>query len=103
MRIRVAIAVAALTLTGALTAFGQQDPDLGRNLAATCANCHGTNGISKEGAPSLAGETKESIVHKFREFRDGKRLATIMHQLAKGFTDGQVELIADFFSKQKRS
>jgi len=31
------------------------DPNLGRNIAANCANCHGTDGRSVGGMPSLAG------------------------------------------------
>ena len=34
------------------------DPNLGRNLAAACANCHGTNGVSQQGMPNLAGEQR---------------------------------------------
>lgn len=69
-------------------------------LASNCANCHGTAGVAKGAMPSLAGLPKATIVEQFKAFRDGKRAATIMHQLAKGYTDAQVELIADFFSKQ---
>ena len=50
--------------------------------------------------PSLAGQQKTYIVEQMKAFRDGKRSATIMHQLAKGYTDQQVELIADHFSRQ---
>jgi cytochrome c553 len=35
-----------------------------------------------------------------REFRDGRRVATIMHQIAKGYSDEQVALIAEFFARQ---
>lgn len=51
--------------------------------------------------PSLAGQQKTVIVEQMKAFRDGKRPATIMHQLAKGYTDPQIELIADYFSRQK--
>jgi cytochrome c553 len=51
--------------------------------------------------PSLAGQPKAQIVEQMKAFRDGKRPATIMHQLAKGYTDQQIELVADFFSRQK--
>ena len=66
------------------------DPNLGRDLAATCANCHGTNGVSQGVVASLAGTPKADIVDKMNAFRDGKRPATIMHQLAKGYTPEQV-------------
>ena len=51
--------------------------------------------------PSLAGQSKSYMVEQMRQFRDGKRPATIMHQLAKGYTDQQIELIAECFSRQK--
>lgn len=72
-----------------------------RMLAANCANCHGTTGNARGAMPSLAGRDRTYIIEQMQAFRDGKRPATIMHQLAKGYTDQQVELIADFFSRQK--
>jgi sulfide dehydrogenase cytochrome subunit len=37
-----------------------------------------------------------------REFRDGKRSATVMHQLAKGYTDEQIDAIAAYFAAQPK-
>ena len=77
------------------------EPDLGRNLAANCANCHGTNGHSVAGMPALAGRPRRELVQKLKEFRDGKRAATIMQQLAKGYTDTEIEAVSEFFSRQQ--
>jgi cytochrome c553 len=77
------------------------DPNLGRNLAAACANCHGTNGVSLRGMPSLAGQQRAYLVQQMQDFKTGKRPATIMHQLAKGYTDEQIEELAAYFSVQK--
>jgi cytochrome c553 len=97
-----AIALAALTLATAAPAVAQgADPNLARNLAATCANCHGTGGQALGAMPSLAGQPKTVIVQKMNEFRDGKRQATIMHQLAKGYTPEQIDLVAGWFAAQK--
>ena len=71
-----------------------------RYLAANCANCHGTYGSAQGSMPSLAGQQKSYIIDQVKAFRDGKRPATIMHQLSKGYTDQQIELIADHFSRQ---
>jgi len=98
------IAIAALTAgaTLSLPAWGQStDPYLARNLAATCANCHGTTGQSLPPMPTLAGLSKDNIARAMRDFRDGKRPATVMHQLAKGYTDEQIDLIAGYFAAQK--
>ena len=35
-----------------------------------------------------------------REFRDGKRAATVMHQIAKGYSDAQIDAIAEQFARQ---
>jgi cytochrome subunit of sulfide dehydrogenase len=76
------------------------DKNLARNLASACANCHGTNGKSVAEVPSLAGAPANVTVQKMKDYRDGKLPATIMHQLAKGYTDEQVALIADYYAKQ---
>jgi len=96
------LAVAAITATASFPAWGQStDPHLARNLAATCANCHGSTGQSVAPMPTLAGLSKDNIGRAMREFRDGKRPATVMHQLAKGYTDEQIDLIAGWFAAQK--
>lgn len=71
-----------------------------RYVAGNCANCHGTSGRSSGAMPSLAGLQKTYIVEQMRLFRDGKRPATIMHQIAKGYSDEQIEQLADFFARQ---
>jgi len=52
--------------------------------------------------PALAGRPRGELAQMLREFRDGKRPATIMHQLAKGYTDPQIDAIAAWFAAQKR-
>jgi cytochrome c553 len=97
---RIAIAVVFGTMT-----FGSfaQDPNSARALAATCFTCHGTNGVSVNNTPpSLAGQDKGLLLQQIRDFRDGKRTATIMHQHAKGYTDAQLDQIAGYFAAQKK-
>jgi cytochrome subunit of sulfide dehydrogenase len=96
----------AIALASALANFAisqtPASPNLGRNLAAQCANCHGTNGKSVAEVPSLAGQQASVIVQKMKDYRDGKLPASIMHQLSKGYSDEQVALMADYFSKQAK-
>jgi cytochrome c553 len=77
------------------------DPTPGRDLAATCANCHGTDGKAQGAMMPLAGKPAADMVSMLHAFKDGKRPATIMHQIAKGFTDEQITLVADYFARQK--
>ena len=79
------------------------DPNLGRNLAATCANCHGTGGhaVSGAGIDALAGMEKDKLLQKLNDFKSGVKPASIMHQIAKGYSDDQLNLIADWFAARK--
>lgn len=75
-----------------------------RSLAATCANCHGTDGRAVQGSqvPSLAGMPQVYIVEQMKAFKTGARSATVMHQLAKGYTDEQIQQIAAYFAAQNK-
>jgi len=90
-----------IAVTSHAQSSGESELRSGAVLASNCANCHGTVGNAQGAMPSLAGQPKTAIVEQMRAFRDGKRPATIMHQLSKGYTDQQIESIADFFSRQK--
>jgi cytochrome c553 len=76
--------------------------DAGRDIAANCASCH--HGDRRSGAPipALTGMDKATIVERVREFRDGRRPSTIMQQLARGYTDAQIEAAASHLAAQKR-
>jgi cytochrome c553 len=74
----------------------------GAALAANCANCHGTSGRATGAMPALAGQPKSYLVEQMKAFKEGQRSGTIMHQLAKGYTDEQIEAMAAYLSAQKR-
>jgi cytochrome subunit of sulfide dehydrogenase len=90
------------------TAFAQADSGKEalyvKSLAATCANCHGTNGKAVEGSSvvSIAGLDKGYLVTQMKAFKAGTRPATIMHQLSKGYSDAQIETLATYFAAQKK-
>lgn len=99
---RIAIIFATVLAAAPLAAPAQDAA--GRNLGAGCAICHGTNGTPGQGSPliPLAGLPKDHIATQMRAFRDGKRPATVMHQIAKGYTDAQIDQMAAWFAAQKR-
>jgi cytochrome c553 len=36
-----------------------------------------------------------------KAFKDGSRPATVMHQISKGYTDAQIQSVADYFASLK--
>ena len=73
-----------------------------RSMAAACANCHGTNGAAVSGMVALAGYARADLVKNMADFKSGARPATVMHQLAKGYSDQQIEQLASYFAAQKK-
>lgn len=102
-----ALALALATTVGPLAAgpAGAADAQRLRTraLAATCAQCHGTEGRALEGEAMfrLAGQDRTYIYTQLMAFRTGSRPATIMHQITKGYSQEQLESLADYFSQVK--
>ena len=95
--------VAALPLMASAAGPDDAQKLYTQSLAATCANCHGTEGhaVRDASVPGLAGLQADYIVEQMKAFRSGERKATIMHQIAKGFNDEQTRRLADYFASQK--
>jgi sulfide dehydrogenase cytochrome subunit len=70
-------------------------------LSNSCAACHGTDGKSPGAIPAIYGKSSQFISQSLREFREGKRPATVMGRHASGYTDEEIQLIADYFSSQR--
>ena len=70
----------------------------GAVLSASCAGCHGTDGRSPGSIPPIHGRPAEFIRASLEEFRSGKRPSTVMGRHARGYTDEEITLIADYFA-----
>lgn len=68
---------------------------------ANCFNCHGTDGKTSAAIPPLAGRDRAYLEETLKAYKNGSKPATIMHQLAKGYTDEELAVFADYFSQQK--
>ena len=97
-KMRVTLLAAAFIGSGLALPASAQDANIGRNLAASCVTCHGKNAT---GTGTLDGMPKNQLMKTMKDFKSGARPATLMHQLSKGYTEQQVELIGEYFSKQK--
>jgi cytochrome c553 len=88
-----------------LASFGSDAVDAGGGPApsfektATCAACHGQNGISLSPTwPTLAGQHEEYLVHALKQYRDGGRKDPVMMPLAAQLSDDDIKLLAKYFS-----
>lgn len=75
-----------------------------QSIAATCAMCHGTDGRAVANSPvaSLAGRPKAEFVQSMSQFKAGQRPATIMHQIAKGYSDEEIAALGEYFAGRPR-
>ena len=75
-----------------------------RANAAMCANCHGSEGrtVKDSAVPPIAGLPHDYIVQEMQAFKDGRRPATVMHQITKGLSDAQIAALATYFAAQAR-
>ena len=87
----------ALTLHGVVHAQTTFDVTI---IAGACANCHGTDGRSPGGIPSLAGRPAEILKTQMLAFKSESPPpgTTIMNRLAKGYSDAEIEALAQYFS-----
>lgn len=77
-------------------------PLLAATMAHSCAACHGTLGhLSDESFAPLAGMPSEQFVRTMKDFREGRRPATLMGLVAMGFSDTDLKGMGDFFEAQK--
>jgi cytochrome c553 len=79
-------------------------PEGVRSMASACSMCHGTDGrpVAGSSVAELAGRPAGEIVQAMAQFKAGTRPATIMHQIARGYTEAEVAALADYFSRQTR-
>jgi cytochrome c553 len=105
-----------LAASCATIAFGQQPPPApsfapsntspkgAQAMAANCAMCHGTQGRAAANSPvaTLAGKPRDEIVQAMAQFKSGQKPATVMHQIAKGYTDEEIAAVAAYFAGQPR-
>lgn len=68
-------------------------------LAASCSGCH-TRAVTDDTFPQIYGRPAAEIREKMLAFRSGKRQGTVMHRIARGYSDEEIELLAGYLAKQ---
>ena len=91
-----AVALVALMLTGPAAAQSVN----AALVAANCAVCHGQGGGGTADLPALNKSSSAQIAENMRAMRDGKKPSTIMGRIAKGYTDAQIDAVANQLGKK---
>lgn len=87
-----------LALCAAMPAMAG-DIAAGKAKSATCAACHGANGISQIPMyPNLAGQKEQYLVLQMKAFRDGERKNMVMSPMAKPLSDDDIANLAAFYA-----
>ena len=75
------------------------DATAGKAKAATCAGCHGENGISvQDDWPNLAGQKAAYLENALKAYRDGTRKNDLMSGMAAGLSDQDIANLAAYYS-----
>ncbi len=91
----------SVLLSLAFTASAQNGVSIAQSLAATSANCHGTNGRlpANKRCRHLLVDQRNGFANKSRHFRNYARPSTVMQQIVRGYSDQEIELIANYLAK----
>ena len=97
-----ATASALILAATANIAIAGGDAAAGKVKAATCAGCHGANGISAAPAyPNLAGQKEAYIVKQLKAFKSKTRTDPTMNAMVAPLSDADMANVAAYFSSLK--
>ena len=102
MKHQILAAVTALTLMSGANVAVAGDAAAGKAKSATCAGCHGANGISPTPMyPNLAGQKAAYIVKQLKAFKDGSRAEPTMKAMTAALSDADMANLAAYYEGLK--
>jgi cytochrome subunit of sulfide dehydrogenase len=69
--------------------------------SVSCSGCHAARADVQSAIPRLNGRNASELVQQMAAFRSGQRPATIMDQIAKGYSEAEIQAIADWYAAQQ--
>ena len=86
----------------------EPDSDLSRQagtgdvatLAASCSGCHAG---TADGIPSLEGKSAEAIATSLMKYKAETEAGTVMHRLARGYSDEDVTAVSAYLAAKSGS
>jgi cytochrome c553 len=94
-RIAVAVAVLMAPIDPALAVSPGPPPG-----ASSCSGCHAAGSKVNTFVAPLVGRKAADTVAQMQAFKTGQQPSTIMGRIAKGFSDAEVQAIADWYAQQ---
>ncbi len=67
-------------------------------LANNCFTCHGPGGQSPGEIPSLNRLSAADLATALKQFRSGERASTVMGRHAKGYSEADIDSIAQYIA-----
>jgi len=106
---KVLLSISAIALAGSMGAAVAGDAAAGKAKSATCAACHGVNGIvpdamKAQGYPNLAGQNAIYIVNQLKAFKNGTRsggMTAIMAPMAMPLSDADMANLGAYYESLK--
>lgn len=96
--------ISILMTTFSPLAFSADDIHKGKIAAATCAGCHGINGIGLSSEfPNLAGQKKSYLTKQLKAYRSGERHDPTMKAMTVTLNDTDINNLAAYFSSLSRN
>lgn len=82
-----------------LVSYAAGDAVAGKAKAATCAACHGAEGISPNDMwPNLAGQKQAYLIKQIKAFKDGSRKDPMMSPMAGTLSDDDIANVAAYYN-----
>jgi len=78
-------------------------PGAAANLANNCFACHGLDGRSPGAIPSLNKQTSATIAASLKAFKSGARPSTVMGRHAKGYSDAEIDALANHIGNLRKT
>ena len=91
------VGVVAFVVSGAAALAASPEPPAG---ASSCTGCH-AGARADTPIPRLIGRSAADIVAQMQAFKTGQKQSTVMDRIAKGFTDGEIQAIAEWYAQQR--
>lgn len=70
-------------------------------LSTGCLGCHGSRGEGHGSIPALRTLSPEALTERFLAFRDDAHKDSVMHRIAKAYSEEEAHLVADALARKK--